>query len=210
RFGIERYLIPLKFRTDLITDRQHETLFANLDQLVDLCECLVDKLMGQEDDVIGEFIGKTYYELIDDLSSHYQHYLEGLPEADKVLQVKLREMDFKDFLVYPTVPRKKPDITTFLHKPLEHLREVLGLLQQVYNYLPATADNNYLDIVLEKLKTTYHETTSQQKIMEPGPPIPYPGPPGTSPPYSPPMPLRPPLISAADIEERLVFTKYTQ
>ncbi|XP_069173026.1 uncharacterized protein [Procambarus clarkii] len=32
RFGLERYLIPLKFRSDLVTQTQHDVLFNNLDQ----------------------------------------------------------------------------------------------------------------------------------------------------------------------------------
>nr|XP_045616720.1 regulator of G-protein signaling 3-like [Procambarus clarkii] len=119
RFGLERYLIPLKFRSDLVTQTQHDVLFNNLDQLMDLSETLVDRLMGNDDDNIGDQVGRAYYMLIEELSEHYRRYLGGLPEADKVLSQKLHDLDFKDFLQVPLVPCKKPDITTFIHKPAE-------------------------------------------------------------------------------------------
>ncbi|XP_069983836.1 uncharacterized protein, partial [Penaeus vannamei] len=153
RFGLERYLIPLKFRSDLITQRQHDLLFNNMEQLVDLAENLVDRLMGNDGDSIGDQVGLSYYALVEELAENYSLYLEGLPEADKILALKLQDMDFKDFLLAPTVPRKKPDITSFIHKPAEHLREVLGLLTQVYSASPGRSDITYLDTVLERLKS---------------------------------------------------------
>ncbi|XP_047480621.1 uncharacterized protein LOC125033282 [Penaeus chinensis] len=213
RFGLERYLIPLKFRSDLITQRQHDLLFNNMEQLVDLAESLVDRLMGNDGDSIGDQVGLSYYALVEELAENYSLYLEGLPEADKILAFKLQDMDFKDFLLVPTVPRKKPDITSFLHKPAEHLREVLGLLTQVYSASPGHSDITYLDTVLERLKSCYRGVTSQQNIMEPSPPAPPSGHPGSAPSPSvnrSPVPLRPPLVSVSDIEQRLVFTKFTQ
>ncbi|XP_071534784.1 uncharacterized protein [Panulirus ornatus] len=214
RFGLERYLIPLKFRSDLITQSQHRALFNNMDQLMDLSENLVDRLMGSDEDTIGDHVGGVYYQLIEELAEHYDNYLGGLPEADKVLSLKLLDMDFKDFLLVPTVPRKKPDITTFIHKPAEHLREVLGLLTQVYTSSPGHPDNTYLDTVLHRLKSCYRGMTSQQNIMEPSPPAHLPtGLFGMTPSPSSirsSTPLRPPLVSVSDIEQRLVFTKFTQ
>ncbi|KAK4311819.1 hypothetical protein Pmani_016711 [Petrolisthes manimaculis] len=214
RFGIERYLIPLKFRTDLLTQTEHEDLFNNMDQLVDLSELLIDRMMGNSEVSIGEDVGKGYYILLDELTEHYACYMGGLPEADKVLAIKYQEADFKEFLQVPQVPRKKPDITTFIHKPAE-----------VYTSEPSHQDNTYLDAVLDKLKTCYRGVTSQQNIMEPSPhapPLPARPPDAatsSTAPITPPITLtspahstqlRPPLVSVADIEKRLVFTKYTQ
>lgn len=64
------------------------------------------------------------------------------------------------------------------------------------------------------LQECYRDVTTQQNIMEPAPPQPPPsGPPGAT--HTPgvtrcSVPLRPPLVSVADIEQRLVFTKFTQ
>ncbi|XP_037781085.1 uncharacterized protein LOC119577574 [Penaeus monodon] len=96
---------------------------------------------------------------------------------------------------------------------MSHLREVLGLLTQVYSASPGHSDITYLDTVLERLKSCYRGVTSQQNIMEPSPPAPPSGHPGSAPSPSvtrSPVPLRPPLVSVSDIEQRLVFTKFTQ
>ncbi|XP_050702250.1 uncharacterized protein LOC126988248 isoform X2 [Eriocheir sinensis] len=213
RFGVERYLIPLTFRGDLITSTQHQTLFGNMDQLMDLSETLVDSLMGNADEAIGDRVGLAYYQLIEEVVQQYTTYLAGLPEGDQVLALKLQEQDFNEFLHEPPVPRKKPDITAFIHKPAEHLREMLGLLTQVYAASGGHPDNAHLDAVLDRLKSCYRGVTSQQNIMEPSPPTPLPPPTAhhTPPPAArPAAPLRPPLVSVGDIEQRLVFTKFTQ
>ena len=56
---------------------------------------------------------------MDDFLAMYNWYFEGVPQADKVLAAKLPNKDFKDFLFNPIIPRKKPDITTFIHLPVE-------------------------------------------------------------------------------------------
>ncbi|XP_066956029.1 uncharacterized protein [Macrobrachium rosenbergii] len=203
RFGLERYFIPLKFRTDLITQTQHSQLFSNMDQLVDMSDSVVDRLMGNDDDEgIGDNVGFIYYQMVDEMAENYSKYFSGLPEADKVLSHKLHEIDFKDFLLTPQIPRKKPDITTFIHKPAEHIRELVGFLTKLYSSSPGHKDNAYLDTVLDRLKACYRGMTSQQNIMEPTPPLSPTGVAGNA--------LRPPLVSVSDIEQRLVFTKYTQ
>ncbi|KAG0713246.1 Regulator of G-protein signaling 12 [Chionoecetes opilio] len=214
RFGVERYLIPLTFRGDLITTTQHAALFNNLDQLMDMSESLVDSLMGNSEEAIGERVGTAYYQMVDELVQQYTEYLAGLPDGDQVLALKLQEQEFNEFLHEPPVSRKKPDLTSFIHKPAEHLRELLGLLTQVYAASGGHPDNAQLDAVLDRLKSCYRGVTSQQNIMEPSPPAPLPPPTAhhTPPPTTarPPAPFRPPLISVADIEQRLVFTKFTQ
>ncbi|XP_068214419.1 uncharacterized protein [Palaemon carinicauda] len=203
RFGLERYFIPLKFRTDLITQAQHAQLFSNMDQLVDISDSVIDSLMGNDDDEgIGDNVGFTYYQMVDEMAENYSKYFRGLPEADKLLSHKLHEIDFKDFLLTPKIPRKKPDITTFIHKPAEHIRELVGLLTKLYSSSPGQKDNTYLDTVLDRLKACYRGMTSQQNIMEPSPQMSPTGIAGNA--------LRPPLVSVSDIEQRLVFTKYTQ
>ncbi|XP_064101580.1 uncharacterized protein LOC135212112 [Macrobrachium nipponense] len=203
RFGLERYFIPLKFRTDLITQAQHSQLFSNMDQLVDMSDSVVDRLMGNDDDDgIGDNVGFIYYQMVDEMAENYSKYFSGLPEADKLLSHKLHEIDFKDFLLTPQIPRKKPDITTFIHKPAEHIRELVGFLTKLYSSSPGHKDNTYLDTVLDRLKACYRGMTSQQNIMEPTPPLSPTGVAGNA--------LRPPLVSVSDIEQRLVFTKYTQ
>lgn len=37
--------------------------------------------------------------------------------------------DFMNFIVEPPIPRKRPDLTTFIHRPLQHFREILKLIQ---------------------------------------------------------------------------------
>lgn len=40
------------------------------------------------------------------------------------------------FVQTPAVPRRRPDLTTFIHKPLEHYREILKMLMAIQGHTP--------------------------------------------------------------------------
>lgn len=65
-----------------------------------------------------------------DISSAYKRYCSGIKKADCILANKTKNAnsDFSRFLQIPQIPRRRPDITAFIHKPLEHYREMLKLL----------------------------------------------------------------------------------
>lgn len=49
----------------------------------------------------------------------YRRYCCGLKKADCLLVEKTRNSTFMRLLTEPPIPRRRPDLTTFLHKPLE-------------------------------------------------------------------------------------------
>lgn len=53
------------------------------------------------------------------------------------------------FLVEPIIPKKRPDLTTFIHRPLQHFREILKLLQITATHCRADSDEfrNFTNIV---------------------------------------------------------------
>jgi len=53
------------------------------------------------------------------MAAAYRRYLSGLKKADCLLVAKTRNPDFVRLIVEPPVPRRRPDLTAFIHKPLE-------------------------------------------------------------------------------------------
>lgn len=51
--------------------------------------------------------------------SGYRRYCSGLKKADCLLVEKTRNSTFTRLITEPPVPRRRPDLTTFVHKPLE-------------------------------------------------------------------------------------------
>lgn len=89
----------------------------------------------------------------------------------------------------PQVPRKRPDLTTFIHRPLQHFREILKLIILLTSHCqPSSEEYKIFTAVINALQTSYREITTNEGIMEP-------------------LGEGRPLLTLQDLEARLVFTK---
>lgn len=89
----------------------------------------------------------------------------------------------------PQVPRKRPDMTTFIHRPLQHFREILKLIILLASHCQPNLDEyRTFTSVINALQTSYREITVNEGIMEP-------------------LGEGRPLLTLQDLEARLVFTK---
>nr|CAD7434547.1 unnamed protein product [Timema monikensis] len=77
---------------------------------------------------------------IPSLNAAYRRYFSGIKKADCLLAAKTRSSHFMRIILEPAVPRRRPDLTSFLHKPLEHYRDILKLLQTILNNAKVTDD----------------------------------------------------------------------
>lgn len=93
------------------------------------------------------------------------------------------------FISEPAIPKKRPDITTFIHRPLQHFRDILKLIQMIATNCPSDSDEhrNFTNVINE-LQAAYREITVGGGLMEP-------------------LGEGRPLLSLQDLESRLVFTK---
>lgn len=55
------------------------------------------------------------------------------------------------FITEPPVPRKRPDLTTFIHRPLQHFREILKLVQMIASHCRVDSEEhaNFNNIISE-------------------------------------------------------------
>lgn len=80
-------------------------------------------------------------------------------------------------------------MTTLIHRPLQHFREVLKLIILLTSHCqPNTEECQNLTAVISALQTTYREITVNEGLMEP-------------------LGEGRPLLTLQDLEARLVFTK---
>ncbi|XP_066994271.2 uncharacterized protein PsGEF [Anabrus simplex] len=189
QFGVSRFLLPLADRKDLISCGDHQTLFQNVEELLRLTEDILEQLIQEEGEAFGQSLGRIYHKKITLMCNAYRRYFSGLKKADCLLVEKTRSSDFMRLIVEPPVPKRRPDLTAFLHKPLEHYREVLKLLQTILIYTKMTdEDYNSLSRAVQELQMMYRDVMAGAGLMEPE---------GEG----------RPLLSLQDLESRLVFTR---
>lgn len=136
-------------------------------------------------------LARTYHLKLSELNSAYRRYCSGIQKADCVLANKTKNSnsEFVRFLQTPSVPRRRPDITAFIHKPLEHFREILKLFTLIQSCIKSNHDDfSVINQVVHGLHHTYREITVDAGLMEP-------------------VGEGRPLLSVQDLENRLVFTK---
>uniref|UniRef100_A0A182YI80 Uncharacterized protein n=1 Tax=Anopheles stephensi TaxID=30069 RepID=A0A182YI80_ANOST len=190
-FGIERFVNPLRERKDLISPNDHKVLFQNIDELSRISEDILEQVIQDETEPQIHFASRVYLSKSTALCAAYRKYCNGLKKADCVLVNKSRNSncDFMKFITEPPVPRKRPDLTTFIHRPLQHFREILKLVQMIASHCRVDSEehNNFHSIISE-LQAAYREITVGGGLMEP-------------------IGEGRPLLTLQDLEARMVFTK---
>nr|CAH7754856.1 unnamed protein product [Callosobruchus chinensis] len=127
QFAISRFVSALNERKDLITPAEHRVLFQNCDEILRITEDILDNLIQEDGDPQIHLLVRTYHMKLHDITTAYRKYCSGIKKADCILANKTKNTnsEFSRFLQVPQIPRRRPDITAFIHKPLEHYREML-------------------------------------------------------------------------------------
>ncbi|XP_066147516.1 uncharacterized protein PsGEF isoform X1 [Euwallacea fornicatus] len=191
QFATTRFVSALAERRDLITPSEHKLLFQNSEELLRITEDILDHLVHEDGEMDTALLARVYQCKLLDIKSAYKRYCAGIKKADCVLANKMKNSnsDFVRFVQCPTVPRRRPDLTSFIHKPLEHYREILKFLITIQGQTsPKHEDFSVIGHVVHEMQITYREITSEGGLMEP-------------------CGEGRPLLSMQDLESRLVFTK---
>ncbi|XP_051860720.1 pneumococcal serine-rich repeat protein isoform X2 [Drosophila albomicans] len=192
-FGLQRFVQPLVERKDLISPNDHRTLFQNIDELLRIAEDILEQLCSndQEQEPHMNFASRVYLSKTTAICAAYKKYCNGIKRADCVLVNKSRQTgsEFISFITEPAVPRKRPDLTMFIHRPLQHFREILKLMQLLAgNCHVDTEEHKNFSTVINELQAAYREITVSSGLMEP-------------------LGEGRPLLTLQDLESRMVFTK---
>ncbi|XP_055902055.1 uncharacterized protein LOC129938474 isoform X2 [Eupeodes corollae] len=190
-FGLQRFVQPLVERTDLISPNDHRTLFQNIDELRRISEDILEQLINDDQEPQLNFTSRVYLSKTTAICAAYKKYCNGIKRADCVLVNKSRQAGskFVAFITEPQVPRKRPDLTMFIHRPLQHFREILKLMQMLASncHVDSEEHKNFTSVINE-LQAAYREITVSSGLMEP-------------------LGEGRPLLTLQDLESRMVFTK---
>ncbi|VVC92444.1 unnamed protein product [Leptidea sinapis] len=144
QFGIVRFVTPLAERADLIVPSDHQLLFQNIEEINRLSEDILDQIVQDEGEI----------------------------QTSTVIAVK-KSKDasgaFSRFCTSPPIPRRRPDITSLIHKPLEQFRELLRLMRAAaaasgsgpYDQL----EKKQLQVIVEQLQPFVLSTAGRQWIF---------------------------------------------
>ncbi|CAH2242441.1 jg20442 [Pararge aegeria aegeria] len=194
QFGLVRFVSPLAERADLIAPSDHQLLFQNIEEIFRLSEDILDQIVQDDGEIQTSTVVAVYLQKASVFLSLYKKYCLGLKRADCVLVKKSKDPSgaFSRFCTSPPIPRRRPDITSLVHKPLEQFRELLRLMRAAvgcngsgpYDQL----EKKQLQVIVEQLQSGYQDVTAGSGLM---------GLAGDG----------KPLLSVADLESRLVFTR---
>ncbi|CAB3259248.1 unnamed protein product [Arctia plantaginis] len=194
QFGLVRFVSPLAERADLIAPNDHQLLFQNIEEIFRLSEDILDQVVQDDGEIQTSTVVAVYLQKTPVFLSLYKKYCLGLKRADCVLVKKSKDPSgaFSRFCTSPPIPRRRPDITSLVHKPLEQFRELLRLIRAAaasngagpYDQL----EKKQLQVIVEQLQSAYQDVTAGSGLM---------GLAGDG----------KPLLSVADLESRLVFTR---
>ncbi|XP_045489999.1 uncharacterized protein LOC111000695 isoform X1 [Pieris rapae] len=194
QFGLVRFVTPLAERSDLIAPSDHQLLFQNIEEIFRLSEEILEQVVQDDGEIQTSTVVAVYLQKTSAFLSLYKKYCLGLKRADCVLVKKSKDPSgaFSRFCTSPPIPRRRPDITSLVHKPLEQFRELLRLMRSAavangtgpYDQL----EKQQLQVIVEQLQTGYQDVTAGSGLM---------GLAGDG----------KPLLSVADLESRLVFTR---
>lgn len=165
QFGVTRFVSALAERKDLLTAQEHKQLFQNVEdvssetnllklpsillrfsiffQILRLTEDILDHVIGEDGEPSVLAVIPTYQSKVHEITTAYKRYCTGIKRADCVLAGKMKNAnsEFTRVVQTPAVPRRRPDITLFIHKPLEHYREVLKMLTMVQSSTKPSHDD---------------------------------------------------------------------
>ncbi|XP_045191341.2 uncharacterized protein LOC123548240 [Mercenaria mercenaria] len=166
--GMQRYSRPL--RHCILSHSHHAALFQNIEKLVTISEYHVKQMhdnapssfISEDDtDTSGssdnhnfiQSIGLIYQSKVHMLCQAYDLYAKGISAANQLLSELRRNEDFVRFVRDPPLEGNQPSISTFIYRPVQHVRELYKVIQEVFsNTSTDSSDYNSLKELVEVLQ----------------------------------------------------------
>ena len=95
-------------------------------------------------------VGHIYQSKVHMLCQAYDLYAKGISNANHVLSDLRRCEDFVRFVQEPALEGGQPSISSFIHRPVQHVRDLYRVIQDVFLNTPSdSSDYNSLKQVVE-------------------------------------------------------------
>nr|KAG5693409.1 hypothetical protein BaRGS_009882 [Batillaria attramentaria] len=153
--GIQRYSRPL--RHCILSVAQHKTVFQNVEKLVTISEYHVkqmqenspsmcseseDDSQSSDDKLFTSSVALIYHSKVHMFCQAHETYALGLSEANRVLSELRQNEDFVRFVKEPALEAGQPSISAFIFRPLQHIKELYLVLQDIYMFTPPTSPDH--------------------------------------------------------------------
>ncbi|CRL04465.1 CLUMA_CG017548, isoform A, partial [Clunio marinus] len=153
-FGANRYISPLTFRKDLISTKEHELVFKNIEYIKNLMEMISNrKDRNSIEDVIQSYVKHS-----DELIQAYESYFTTVKSADCIIVDKTHQSEFIKFIVNPSIPSNQPVFHSFIHLPAEYYNDLQKNFQLILSQLGMDGKEYHeLNLFINNLKKVYSE-----------------------------------------------------
>ncbi|PVD28170.1 hypothetical protein C0Q70_10755 [Pomacea canaliculata] len=147
--GLQRYSRPL--RHCVLSGTQHYAVFQNVEKLVTISEYQVKQMQENSPSVwslsdddsqssgsshFATSIALIYQSKVQMLCQAHEMYALGLREANRVLSELQHNHDFVRFVKEAALEPGQPSISAFIFRPLQHIRELFVVLQDIFLHTP--------------------------------------------------------------------------
>ncbi|XP_070175591.1 uncharacterized protein [Littorina saxatilis] len=152
QLGVKRYCRPLKHCIFNVV--QHNAVFQNVEKLVNISEYHVQQMQenapsmypesdddsqSSEDRHFASAVAMIYNSKAHMFCQAHESYAEGLSEANRVLSDMRQNEEFLRFIKDPPLAPGQPSISAFIFRPLQHIKELCAVLQEIFACTPKTS-----------------------------------------------------------------------
>lgn len=120
-FGCNRYVNPLRSRKDLLSSKEHEILFSNIENIKTVMEIVIfgDASQKQPSRNNLEIIIQSYKANMHQFIEEYEKYVTTMSAVESLILEKTLHPEFVKFIASPAPPYNQPLFHNFIKKPFE-------------------------------------------------------------------------------------------
>lgn len=120
-FGCNRYVNPLRSRKDLLSTKEHEMLFRNIENIKAVMEMVIfgDASQKQPNRDNLDIIIQSYKANMKQFIEEYEKYVTNIAAVDSLIMEKTHHPEFVKFIANPAPPCNQPLFHNFIKKPFE-------------------------------------------------------------------------------------------
>ncbi|XP_021948773.2 uncharacterized protein LOC110846360 isoform X4 [Folsomia candida] len=185
--ALDRYLIPAQ-SSRLLTSQEIHLIFANVIKIITVTKRILSCVASGSSSPgwnLGAVLLSTHSDHLSEVVSAYSAYAKALGYSSMILSDKMSLQEFARFVLEISVPKGHLDMTSLLFAPLEHLRNICEICEEISHSSDAWAE------LFTHLKECYADIVCETDFMEP---------------ISHVSMKKNPLLSVRDLEKRVVST----
>lgn len=120
-FGCNRFVNPLRIRKDLLSTKEHEMLFRDIENIKAVMEMVIfgETPQKQPNRDNLDIIIQSYKANMKQFIEEYEKYVTNMATVDSLIMEKTHHPEFVKFIASPAPPCNQPLFHNFIKKPFE-------------------------------------------------------------------------------------------